>query len=67
MFPSIGAQGKRDLITINRMELGDIGVMAKAPEGGGDYGGTFGWDWEDSPRPKVLALLGGGSMRTSRG
>ena len=40
MFPSIGAQGKRGLIIEGKMESGDIGVLAEAPEGGGNYGGT---------------------------
>ena len=34
MFPSIGAQGKSGLITIDKMELGDIGVLVEASEGG---------------------------------
>ena len=42
MFPSIGAQGKSDLITLDIIESGDIGALAKAPEGGGDCGGICG-------------------------
>ena len=64
MFPSIGAQGKMGLIIAKRMEPGDSGVLAEAPRGGGDCGGTYGWDWEDSPRLEVLARLGGGGMST---
>ena len=51
MFPSIGAQGKSGLTTIDKMELDDSGVLVEAPRGGGDCGGTCGWDWEDSPMP----------------
>ena len=40
MFPSIGAQGKSRLITTDIMEPSDIGVLAEAPRGGGDCGGT---------------------------
>ena len=64
MFPSIGAQGKSGLITIDRMEPGDIGALAEAPGGGEDYGGTCGWDWEDSPGLEVLAHLGRGGLST---
>ena len=44
------------------MELGNIGELTEAPGGGGDYGGTYGWDWEDSLGPKVLARLGRGGL-----
>ena len=64
MFPSIGAQGKSGLITVDRMEPGDIGVLAEAPRGGVDYEGTCGWDWEDCPGLEVLARLGGGGLST---
>ena len=36
MFPSIGAEGNNGLITADRMEPGENGVLAKAPRGGGD-------------------------------
>ena len=39
-------------------------MLAETPEGGGDCGGTYGWDWEDSPGLKVLACLGEGSLST---
>ena len=58
MFPSIGSEGKTGLITAEKMEPGDIGALTEAPRGGGDCGGSYGWDWEDSPRPKALARLG---------
>ena len=64
MFPSIRTQGKSGLITIDRMESGDIGALAEAPGGGGDCGGTYGWDWEDSPGLEVLAHLGRGGLST---
>ena len=57
-------QGKSGIITTDRMEPGDIGALVEAPGGGGDYGGTYGWDWEDSPGPKVLARLGKGGLST---
>ena len=66
MFPSIGAQGKSGLITIDRMKSGDSGVLAKAPEGGKDWGDFFGWDCEDSPGPEVQAHLGEGGLRIGR-
>ena len=46
------------------IELGDNGMLTEARGGGG---GTCGCDCEDSPRPEVLALLGGGGLRTSCG
>ena len=64
MFPSIGAEGKSDLITTDRMEPGDIGAQVEALIGEEDYGGSYGWEWEDSPRPKVLAYIGGGGLST---
>ena len=67
MFPSIGAQGKSGLITTDRMESGDIGVLAEAPEGGEECGSTCGWDWEDSPGLEVWAHLGRGGLSTSHG
>ena len=67
MFPFIGAQGKSGLITIERIESSDSGMLVEAPRGGGDYGGTCGCDCEDSPGPKVLARLGGGGLCTGRG
>ena len=67
MFPSIGAQGKRGLITTERIESGDNGMLAKAPEGGGDCGGTCGRDCEDSSGLEVLTFLGRGGLRFGRG
>ena len=64
MFPSIGAKGKSGLITAYRMEPGDIRSLPKALRGGEEYGGTYGWDWEDSPTLEVLACLGGGGLST---
>ena len=66
MFPSIGAQLKSGLIITKRMESGDNGMLGEAPGGGGDYGGTCGWDCEDSMRPEVLARLGGSGLSTGR-
>ena len=66
MFPYIGAQGNSGLTTIDRMESGDSGVLAKAPEGGKDCGDSFGWDCEDSPGPEVQAHLGEGGLCTGR-
>ena len=42
-------------------------MMAEAPRGGEDCGGTCGGDCEDSPGPEVLARLGRGDLRTCRG
>ena len=67
MFPSIEAQGKSGLIIVERIESDDSGKLAEAPGGGGDYGGTCGWDCEDSLGLEVLACLGGGGLRTGRG
>ena len=66
VFPSIGAQEKSGLITVDIMELSDIGAPAEALGGRGDCGVTCGWDWEDSPGPEVLPRLGGGSLSTGR-
>ena len=66
VFLSIEAQGKSGLITIDRMDLGDIGALTESPEGGGDCGGTYGSDWEDYLGPMVLARLGGGGFSTVR-
>ena len=54
-------------MTIEMIEPGDNGMLAEAPGGGGDYGGTCGFDCEDSLRPEVLASLGGGGLRTGHG
>ena len=48
------------------MEPGDIGAQVEAPIGEEDCGGSYGWEWEDSPRPEVLAYIGGGSLSTCR-
>ena len=64
MFPSIGSEGKTGLITADKMESSDIGVIVEAPKGGGDCGGSCSWDWEDFSRPEVLARLGGGGLST---
>ena len=48
------------------MEPSDIEVLVEAPRGGGDCGGTCGWNWEDSPGLEVLACLGGGDLSTGR-
>ena len=52
----------RALISI--IEPSDIGPLAEAPRGGGDKGGSYGWEWEDSPGPEVLAHFGGGGLST---
>ena len=67
MLLDIGAQGNNGLMTIEMIEPGDSGMLAEAPRGGGDYGGTYGFDCEDSLRPEVLASLGGGGLRTGHG
>ena len=67
MFPSIGAQGKSGLITAERIESNDSGMLAEALGGGGDCGGTYGWDCEDSPGLEVLARLGEGGLRNDCG
>ena len=67
MFPSIGAQGKSGLITTERIESGESGMLVEAPGGSGDYGGTYGWDCKDFPGPEVLASLGGSVLCTGRG
>ena len=54
-------------MTTKRIKPGDSGMLAKAPEGGGDYGGTCGCDYEDSSGPKFLTCLGGGGLHTGRG
>ena len=67
MFPSIEAQGKSGLIIVERIESNDSGMLVEAPGGGGDCGGTYSWDCEDSLGPEVLACLGGGGLRTGHG
>ena len=62
MFPSIEAHGKSGLIIAKRIESGNSAMLVEAPGGGGDYGGTRGEDCEVSPRPEVLARLGGGGL-----
>ena len=64
MFPYIEVEGKSGLITANRMEPGDIGVLVEAPRGGGDCGGICDWNWEDSPGLEVLVYLRGGELST---
>ena len=66
MFPSIGAQGKIGLITAERIESGDSGMLFEAPEGSEGCGNTCGWDCEDSPGLEVQARLGGGGLCTGR-
>ena len=66
MFPYIGAEGKSDLIIVDRMESGYIRVLIEAPRGGGDGGGYYGWDWEDSLGPKVLVRFGGRGLSMDR-
>ena len=46
------------------MEQGDIRALAGALRGGGDGGGSCGWDWEDSLGSEVLARLGGSGLST---
>ena len=67
MLPAMGAQGNSGLLIAEMIEPGDSGMLVKAPEGDGDFGGTRDCDCEDSPRPKVLACLGGGGLCTGRG
>ena len=50
-----------------RIEPCDSGMLAKALGGGGHCGGICDYDCEDSSGPEVLARLGGGGLRTSRG
>ena len=38
----------------------------RLPGGGGDCGGSFGWDCEDSPGSEVLASLGGGGLAVGK-
>ena len=59
MLPSIGAQGKSGLMIVKRIEPGNSGMLAEVPGGVRDCGGTYGCDCEDSPRPEVVAYLGG--------
>ena len=66
MFPFIGAQGKIGLITTERMESGDSGMLGEALGGGGDWRGTCGWDCEDYSGPEVLARFGGGGLSIGR-
>ena len=67
MFPYIRAQGKSGLIIAEIIESGDNGMLVEASGGGGDYRGTCGCDCEHSPRPEVLARLGGGGLCIGRG
>ena len=67
VFPSIGAQGKSGLITTEKREPGDSGVLAEALVGGGDCGDSYGWDYKYSPRPEVLSHFGGGGLLISSG
>ena len=67
VFPSIGAQGKSGLITTDKMEPGDSGVLAEALVGGGYCGDSYGRDCKYSPRPEVLSHLGRGGLLTSSG
>ena len=67
MLHAMGAQGNSGLVIAERIELGDSGMLAEEPGGGGDYVCTFGCDCEDSPRPEVLARLGGGGLCIGHG
>ena len=64
LVPAVSVPFYCGLITVERIEERDSGMLAKAPGSGGDYGGTYGWDSGDSPRPEVLARLGGGDLST---
>ena len=67
MLHAMGAQGNSGLVIAERIEPGDSGMLAEAPGGGGVYVCTCGCDCEDSPRPEVLARLGGGGLRIGHG
>ena len=60
----MGTQGNSGLLIAEMIEPGNSGILAEAPGGGG---GTCSCDCEDSLEPEVLARLGGGGLRTSRG
>ena len=66
MFLSIGAQGKSGLITTERIDSSDNGILVEASGGGGDYGSTCDCDCENSSGPEVLAHLGEGGLCTGR-
>ena len=50
------------------MEVGDRSRgMSEIGPYVGDEGCSWGCDWEDSPRPEVLAFFGGGGLLDGRG
>ena len=63
----MGAQGNSGLLIAERIELGDSGMLAEAPRGGGDCGGTCSWDCKDSLGLEVPARLGRGGLLTGLG
>ena len=63
----MGTQGNSGLLIVEMIEPGNSGILAEAPRGGGDGGGTCSCDCENSLEPEVLARLGGGGLRIGRG